>query len=637
MKKERKQAGGEQPLPPEERYGRDWFVSTFGVGRDPELLAETQLFALGDAVVLALARTPFSSIDVDIERVAEIESGDWLPSLDARSRARWATRTEALRRFMGASADPQRRVDLFKVSPVSLRAPLTDFPVALIRYRPVRYSVVRSFFDILLAPDRKPWKAVARLGVDYGARSPQRPGTLCVHGIVLTTEPDGSRMVVLAQRNDRQGDVGFYAGKWSASFEEQCQDGEASIEETAYRGLEEELLGPRARDATVRVQAIFLEKAVLNLTVGVVCVTPLSFHEVVTLWQGCEDRAEHSQIVGLPADADVVAACVRKGTIPLSVRRRCRVHPDFRAEWKSVDHKAGWALHLTAVFRLALALRFVRADVEAVRARVPARLSTSSWVPDSVRFPYRKKQTSQYPMDSREVLRDWSNSRVVHLLENEGRSKGPIEQEGGARHIEQLPSHLVKKATVHPRLLASRHEPAFPILAISPGLRATAFVCVTARFSMHVARMLAPRRHRAPELALAALRAELDALIAQCAPATVVVEHGRKGRESADLRQVRRALLGIARRAGLRVIEARFADASLAISGSDRADACVPILAECYPPVAARLDPTRKTLFRSEDHRRELRPLIAAATLAHAAGLEAIQVLSLPGVGTTPT
>ncbi len=153
-----------------------------------------------------------------------------------------------------------------------------------------------------------------------------------------------------------------------------------------------------------------------------------------------------------------------------------------------------------------------------------------------------------------------------------------------------------------------------------------AFVCLTSRFSLRVARTVTPRR-RPGQCPVYVFRDELRKILADCAPSTLVVEHGRKGAGSGALQCLRETALGIGRTEGMRVVEVRVADACTAIAGSARRDAPVRLLADCYPEIAVRLDRSRPGFFRSEDHRRELRPLIAAATLAHAVGLHAVQAI----------
>ncbi len=153
-----------------------------------------------------------------------------------------------------------------------------------------------------------------------------------------------------------------------------------------------------------------------------------------------------------------------------------------------------------------------------------------------------------------------------------------------------------------------------------------AVVCLTARFTLGVARLVTPRRRRG-QCPVDILRDELRTLLNACVPSTLVVEHGRRGAESLALQSLRETALEVGRTDSLRVVEVRFADACIAIAGSARRDAPVQILTKCYPEIAARLDGPRPGFFRSEDHRRELRPLIAAAALAHAVGLHAIQAI----------
>jgi hypothetical protein len=169
------------------------------------------------------------------------------------------------------------------------------------------------------------------------------------------------------------------------------------------------------------------------------------------------------------------------------------------------------------------------------------------------------------------------------------------------------------------------------VLAVSPGTRSTAIVCLSARFRLSLVKVVAPRKRSTT--ATRTVRREIEAAIRACDPATLVIETGRRGAASHVLRHQRRAALEAGRLVGLRVREVRFVDACVALTGSARADAPLPTLVDCYPEISARLDPSRPNLFRNPDQRRELRPLIAAATLAHAIALQAIAVIGPEALG----
>lgn len=177
--------------------------------------------------------------------------------------------------------------------------------------------------------------------------------------VVLMEDSRRGPCVVLAQRSKRQDEtITFHRGNWSASVEEQVVKTDGSLNGTVRRGLREELLGKHAENATINTAAIFVERPILNLTVGVICRTTLSFEEIHSCWVDCEDRDEHSQIVALPLKRDLVHGCIRGGELSESARQECLTNPSFERIWNTTD---GWKLHPTSALRLALALWAVTA------------------------------------------------------------------------------------------------------------------------------------------------------------------------------------------------------------------------------------------------------------------------------------
>lgn len=335
----------------------DWFRANFdtNVRIDNSVVAETQRFALGESIVLCITTSSEESLDVEMQ---EEELPEFTALLMGEYEA-WRQLEDKITKESQSWQDSHRRVDIDRASPLELRMPLKDFPIARITYCSVRYSKTRSFLQYI-TQNPGIWHRLAKQGVDYTPDAPRRPGILAAHMTVITNEGDKGPHVILSQRSKRQkAEVGFHQGLWSSSLEEQCERHETTIRATVVRGLKEELLGAQAERTLINVAALFLERPILNLTAGVVCRINQSFNEVHDLWQGCDDRDEHTQIIALPLKMDLVKGCIDAGELTEQGRAQCLVREGYQDVW---GNTGAWALHPTSAFRLALALRAIQAS-----------------------------------------------------------------------------------------------------------------------------------------------------------------------------------------------------------------------------------------------------------------------------------
>jgi len=340
-----------------------WFRRNFPQTKEAPLVSTCQLFSIGEAAVLHVSPKPVESIHVLLDRweVPEPKFGDlehcevWKKQRK-KLREQFQAETGRLlgqRQTRETQEELLQRMDRMKCAPIGLRLPLKDYPVARIRYTPVLYSAGRSFATAVLE-DTALWKKLVDQGVDYEDEKtppdPWRPGLLHTNIVVLTTEANGLPHVILGQRTSRQGpDIGLFQGLWFATVGEQVEDADHTIEKTIRRALEEELLGPQAYEVPFGIVALFLEIPTLNLGVGVICSTGLSFDEIHDLWPSCMDHAEHSQIVALPLDEAIVKGCIHMGEITDQARRSCKIKREFNST-------QSWKLHPTSGLGLALAL-----------------------------------------------------------------------------------------------------------------------------------------------------------------------------------------------------------------------------------------------------------------------------------------
>jgi hypothetical protein len=352
----------------------DWFRRRFGgsIQLDAGVVAESQRFSLGQSIVLYITPSSHETLDIELEE----EKGPPKPFDSPPSgQARWEYLKRKLVEEIGGAQEPPKRggqdplsgetglaeergkqVDLEKLSPLKLRMPIKDFPIAKITYRPARYSTARSFLECLGA-DSDLWTWYADRGVDYAEDAPRRPGILCAHVVLITNDTNGNPHVVLAQRSGRQEEhVGFHQRLWSATLEEQIEQNDGTVRAAAVRGLREELLGGEAEKVSANVAALFLERSFLNLSIGVVCRTSLSIGEIHHLWLSCVDHDENRQIIALPLTGDLVRGCIGEGKLTDAARRQCQVQDAHRRVWTGTNE---WTLHPTSAFRLALALRAV--------------------------------------------------------------------------------------------------------------------------------------------------------------------------------------------------------------------------------------------------------------------------------------
>lgn len=330
----------------------DWFRNKFQdeFSFESTLNAESQRFAFGESIVLAISGSREDSLDIELQETTT-PPFDFLTSDEL---ALWRQYENEIKNEFQIKDQTKKRVDQERLSPLELRTPIKDFPISKITVCPLAYSRARSFLRCL--SERKAvWDKLVDRAVDYVPEAPRRPGILAVHMVLITTEEKQGPLMILSQRTTRQKDImTFYSGQWSASVQEQCERGDGSIRATAARGLKEELLGSQATNASINIASIFLHRSILNLTLAVVCRTSLSFNEIHQLWLGCEDHEEHSQIVALPLRTEIVKECVRKGMITDNIKKECVVHKESQKIW---DDTREWELDPTAPFRMALALR----------------------------------------------------------------------------------------------------------------------------------------------------------------------------------------------------------------------------------------------------------------------------------------
>jgi hypothetical protein len=321
-----------------------FFKGKFDAQTSSDVTAETRRFVIGDAIVLGMASSPEETLDIELEKVDCPGFGPL-----ERRYPQWAGEQKKILDEINEKHHPGSK-DWEKGSPLLLRPPLIDFPLAKISYCTVPYSKARSFFTIL-EKNNSLWTELARAGADYGRGESQRPGILVAHMVVLAVGPDKKPCVVLAQRSTRQkSNMTFEGGRWSASIEEQFTPSDETLDWTITRGLKEELLGPYAEVAKKHVAALFLERRILNLAVAVVCRTGMSIKEIHDVWLDCKDHDEHSQIVGLPIEYPLIRECVTNGHLSKDAQSRCHVLDN--GIWSQPNN---WELHKTSPFRLALA------------------------------------------------------------------------------------------------------------------------------------------------------------------------------------------------------------------------------------------------------------------------------------------
>jgi hypothetical protein len=326
------------------REAGDWFTQNCGARYDGSVVAESQRFTIGDSIVVYVPPIPTQSIDIEFTR-QDTNTFDELDQLEE-----WRQCEQEILSTLSLATQPREKVDREKVAPLRLRMPLEDFPLAKVTYTPMRFSRARSFLRVLENRANGIWSRLAAKGIDYEERAPLRPGMAGAHMLLRTDNP--KPMAVLAQRSRRQDpESGIQLGQWSASCEETMSPDDGSIEQTARRGLKEEILGDEALRASLRASAIFIERNHLSLCIAMVCHTDLSLPEIVDCWRKCRDHDEHSQLVGLPLEPSLIKECIAQDKFTDKARQQCLVVDKPR--WENTQ---GWEFVTTSAFRLALAL-----------------------------------------------------------------------------------------------------------------------------------------------------------------------------------------------------------------------------------------------------------------------------------------
>ncbi len=337
-----------------------WFKRMFNTKNDTTVTCGSQRFTLKGSIVLCLSHSPLESLSVEFQRVSSQGFGK------LESDERWKrAESELVADLMGNAKfekDSDREklladLDREKLCPFRLHLPGLDFPLARIEWFPVKFSRARSFMQVLVPnQNNELWERYAKAVADYepGTNTPNRPGILATH-IVLVSDPgNGHPFVVLCQRSRKQQEhVGLHLGQWSASIEEQVVPSDDYVDVAAKRGLVEELLINYPGSFSTTVSAVFLERGILNLTAGVVCRTTLTFEQIHESWQESLDRDEHSQVVALPLERDLIRGCIEAESLTEEAQERCVKSPDFLNFWQNCGE---WRLHPTSAFRLALAL-----------------------------------------------------------------------------------------------------------------------------------------------------------------------------------------------------------------------------------------------------------------------------------------
>jgi hypothetical protein len=323
------------------------FVDALGRRARSGLNCQSEKFSLGDSIVLHLSPSPTESIHVELSKAPQESFSKVLEEFP-----QWKEEVTAVLKEISPEDESRKKADLTKASPLELRLPLSDFPLAKIRYSEIKYSNARSFLTLVKEPSDL-WKKLAAAPVDYPLNAPVRPGILVVHIVILVRDDKLGHCVLLGQRAHRVADrIGFQQGDWSASIEEQFRSEDVRVQQTVLRGLQEELLADQADSASSSTVALFLERRILNLAVAAICRTNLNFETIMErLWPNCVDHTEHSQFVALPIRKDVLVDCMSKQQFTQQARDSCKVHD--KAVWEATTQ---WNFHPSTPFRLALAL-----------------------------------------------------------------------------------------------------------------------------------------------------------------------------------------------------------------------------------------------------------------------------------------
>jgi hypothetical protein len=311
---------------------------------------ESQRFQIDDAIALLVSPSPRESIDIDLVSLGRA-TDDEFRHLES---PRWLEERDRLRGLLRNDTRPELPIDSLKVSPVSVRIPLTDFPLASIEYLEVPYSTTRSFLTTISGDGDATRSELLNHDVGYVPAAPVRPGILVAH-VALVCQATTQPLLILSQRSTRQPDgLGFLQGRWSASMEEQLSPADDGVRAGIARGLREELHITETDGIECHAACIFIEESLLNLGVAAVCRTDLTFSELHDRWQDAEDRDENSKIVGVPLTDDTTSELIRTLELGPAVRNAMSFDSEYEYELHRND---AWRLHPTAALRIALTVR----------------------------------------------------------------------------------------------------------------------------------------------------------------------------------------------------------------------------------------------------------------------------------------
>jgi hypothetical protein len=206
---------------------------------------------------------------------------------------------------------------------------LSDDPHPRLDYCTVSYTDSHAF-HLLHQANPTVAQKYRRRAIELLARGTDIPNILSSAIIAIIGSDGETPQLLIANRKGREG--GYHGSSWAVSIGEQFMPvtglrgsrlvpADNSITTSITRGLQEELLGDTfTGPMRISVHALCVENYLNNfIFVAIADLRPLSFSDLVSLWRGAVDRAEHDAIASMPLTSSILRRCLLADSLPTDV------------------------------------------------------------------------------------------------------------------------------------------------------------------------------------------------------------------------------------------------------------------------------------------------------------------------------
>lgn len=337
---------GKKRLIPDKNGGRslvEWIkaFTPFPVANDITIGPKAGVCAhFGGATILQAVQSPSDRLVISLKKQNSVSAYSLTPED--------ADKVNTIANEFRQESDRNEVPDLIKLCPTEVLPAMSDYPVCEIIYQEEPYSFCRGFHEFLF----KNQGSRVRLASTAANRKRNIPGILVTHIAVITASESNRKLgkscqhLIACQIPDNYRS--YYRSTWGVSIGEQVVPGE-SIEECVRRGIVEEF--NTSTGLLIYPVATIIENPILNL--GIICIAKVNvtYSELFEKWKTAQDKAENSQIIGIPLDDEVLRSCIKEDKISTKAIEKCLSHDRL----SSINQ---WDLHPTSSIRIASALWF---------------------------------------------------------------------------------------------------------------------------------------------------------------------------------------------------------------------------------------------------------------------------------------